>query len=63
MSELINIKRSNLHLDEDYIKVLSQRSKERLVPIGQEAKKYLNIYIHEIRVHLSIDKSMKTLFF
>ncbi|MCB9257386.1 MAG: site-specific tyrosine recombinase XerD [Chitinophagales bacterium] len=56
VSELINIKRSNLHLDEDYIKVLGKGNKERLVPIGQEAKKYLNIYIHEIRVHLSIDK-------
>lgn len=63
VSELINLKRSNLYLDEDYVKVTGKGNKERLVPIGQEAKKYIKIYLNEIRVHLSIDKAQENYVF
>jgi integrase/recombinase XerD len=54
VSELTNLKLSNLYLNIDFIKVTGKSDKERLVPIGSEAIKYLNIYIHEQRVHLNI---------
>ncbi|HEX8378326.1 MAG TPA: tyrosine-type recombinase/integrase, partial [Pedobacter sp.] len=54
VSELINLKISNLYLNIDFIKVTGKGDKERLVPIGAEAIKYLQIYIHEHRVHVDI---------
>lgn len=54
VSELINLKLSNLSLEIEYIKVVGKGNKERLVPIGQSAIKYLKHYIEEIRVHASI---------
>lgn len=51
VSELVNLKRSNLHLDVEYIKVEGKGNKERLIPIGSQAIKYLKIYLDEIRPH------------
>ncbi|MGX5691194.1 site-specific tyrosine recombinase XerD [Arcticibacter tournemirensis] len=51
VSELTNLKISNLFLDIEFIKVTGKGDKERLVPIGSEAIKYLKIYLEEIRVH------------
>lgn len=51
VSELINLKRSDLFLDVEYIRVIGKGDKQRLVPIGGEAIKYLNIYLKESRVH------------
>jgi len=54
VSELTNLKISNLYLNIDFIKVTGKGDKERLVPIGSEAVKYLEIYMNEQRVHLDI---------
>lgn len=54
VSELVNLKLSNLSLEIEYIKVVGKGNKERLVPIGQSAIKYLKHYIEEVRVHATI---------
>jgi len=54
VSELCNLKISNLFLDVEFIKVDGKGNKERLIPIGQQAIKYLKIYLEEIRVHQTI---------
>ena len=54
VSELTNLKVSNLFLEIDFIKILGKGDKERLVPIGSEAIKFLRIFIEEIRVHITI---------
>ena len=54
VSELIGLKVSNLFLDVEFIKVEGKGSKERLVPIGTQAAKYLRIYLEEVRVHQKI---------
>lgn len=54
VSELINLKRSDLFLDIEYIKVIGKGDKQRLVPIGGEAVKFLNIYLNESRVHHAV---------
>lgn len=56
VSELVNLKLSDLHLQEDYIKVTGKGNKERLVPIGRSAKKLLTNYITTIRVHQPVKK-------
>lgn len=54
VSELTNLKCSNLFLDVEFIKVEGKGNKERLVPVGAQAIKYLKIYMNEVRVHLKI---------
>ncbi len=54
VSELTNLKISNLFLDIDFIKILGKGDKERLVPIGSEAIKFLRIFIEEVRVHIAV---------
>lgn len=54
VSELVNLKISNLYTDVGFIKVLGKGDKERLVPIGRAAIKYIDIYRKDIRVHISV---------
>ena len=51
VSELINLKVSELKLRESYIIVLGKGNKERIVPIGGSAAGQLRIYIEEVRSH------------
>ena len=52
VSELVNLKISQLYTDVGFIRVIGKGDKERLVPIGQSAVKYINIYRNNIRVHI-----------
>jgi integrase/recombinase XerD len=56
VSELINLKLSDLYFDEDFIKVTGKGNKQRFVPISDVNQKYINIYWKEVRVHLPIKK-------
>jgi len=53
VSEVVNLKVSNLHLDVGFIRVIGKGDKERLVPVGRSAIKYITIYKNKIRVHIS----------
>jgi len=57
VSELVNLKLSNLFLEVEFIKVEGKGNKERLIPIGSQAIKYLRIYLNEIRNHQVIQES------
>lgn len=54
VSELINLKISNLFLDVGFIKVTGKGDKERLVPIGEEAIKQIEFYTNGYRNKLKI---------
>ena len=54
VSELINLKISDLFFDEGFIKVTGKGDKQRFVPIIHITQKYINIYRKEIRNHLNI---------
>ncbi len=54
VSELVNLRISCLHLAIGFVRVIGKGDKERLVPIGSDAIKYINIYRNDIRVHISI---------
>lgn len=56
VSELINLRISNLFFSDGFIKVLGKGEKERLVPIGDDAVKFNTIYMNQIRNHVSIVK-------
>lgn len=63
VSELTELRLSNLYLDIEFIKVTGKGNKERLVPIGEEAIKALRIWIGELRVHIDIKKGEDDLVF
>lgn len=54
VSELVNLRISCLFLDVGFIRVIGKGDKERLVPIGSDAIKYINIYRKDIRVHIAV---------
>jgi integrase/recombinase XerD len=54
VSELVNLKISNLHIDVGYIRVTGKGDKERLIPIGKDAVKYIGIYKKNIRNKINI---------
>ena len=63
VSELVSLKITDLHLTNDYIKIVGKGNKERLVPIGKVAKKLINNYLHNLRVHLSIKRDSEDILF
>ena len=63
VSELINLKLSNIKFKEAYLKVVGKGDKERLSPIGSSALKYLKIYIYKIRNHQDIKKGSEDIVF
>tara|TARA_Y100000814_G_scaffold281849_1_gene246385 strand:- start:1153 stop:2049 length:897 start_codon:yes stop_codon:yes gene_type:complete len=56
VSELVNLSIQNLFLDIGFIKVIGKGSKERLVPIGRHAIKYINMYKNGYRHNKKINK-------
>jgi len=63
VSELVNLKISNLYFNDEFIKVIGKGDKERLVPIGSIAIKQINIYKDEIRCHVKIKKDQEDYLF
>jgi integrase/recombinase XerD len=63
VSEVVNLKISDLYLDIGFIRVTGKGNKERLVPIGSEAVKYNRIYAENIRVHINVKKGEEDILF
>jgi integrase/recombinase XerD len=54
VSELVDLKLSCLYFSEGYVRVTGKGDKERLVPIGESAIKYINLYREHIRLHVPV---------
>ncbi len=54
VSELVNLKMSNIYEDEQMLQVFGKGDKERWVPINPRALELLMTYIHRVRVHLPV---------
>lgn len=63
VSELVELKISNLFFNEGFIKVVGKGSKERLVPIGSVAIKYIELYQNEVRVHQDVKEESRDILF
>lgn len=63
VSEVVNLKISCLYLDVGFIRVIGKGDKERLVPIGSDAIKYIKIYKNDIRVHQQIQAGSEDILF
>ncbi|MBX3254984.1 MAG: site-specific tyrosine recombinase XerD [Chitinophagaceae bacterium] len=56
VSEVVNLQLSHLYLETGFIRVTGKGDKERLVPIGRNAVRYINIYRQEIRSRMKTIK-------
>jgi integrase/recombinase XerD len=56
VSEVVNLRISNLHFRENYVRIIGKGDKERLVPIGHTAQQAILLYLEGYRMHLKIKK-------
>ena len=63
VSELVNLKISGLYLDVGFIRVIGKGDKERLVPIGSDAIKFITIYKENNRVHNKVKMGQEDFLF
>jgi integrase/recombinase XerD len=59
VSELVELKIDHVYFDIGFLRVIGKGNKERLVPVGRAALKYLRIYLEEIRVHIPVKKGFE----
>ncbi len=62
VTELVTLKISDVNLKEGYIKCTGKGSKERIVPLGKVAIKYLQFYLEHARKFLASDPAEEVLF-
>lgn len=63
VSEMVNLKISDLHYSDGFISVIGKGNKERLVPIGSRAVKQIEIYRQQVRSHIDIKKGQEDFIF
>jgi len=62
VSELVSLKISDVNLEEGYVRCLGKGSKERIIPLGSEAVKYLKSYLNHARKFLASNPAEDALF-
>lgn len=62
VSELVNLKLDDIHLDLGFVKCLGKGSKERVIPLGQMAIEAIRLYVNNGRRILDKTKREETLF-
>lgn len=63
VSELITLKLSDLFFEEGFIKITGKGNKQRFVPVGKTTIKLIGLYVNQVRVHLSVQKSFEDTLF
>jgi len=63
VSELVNLTISNLHADIGFLRVVGKGNKERLVPVGKDALKFIKIYMKEWRINVPTVKGHENYIF
>ncbi len=63
VTEIIELKISCLYLDVGFIRVIGKGDKERLVPIGRDAIKFIKVYIENIRNKINIKNGFEDILF
>nr|WP_222943848.1 site-specific tyrosine recombinase XerD [Pedobacter sp. N36a] len=63
VSELTNIRISNIFAESEFVKIVGKGNKERIIPIGAVALKYIKIYLESSRVHIPIKKGYEDYIF
>lgn len=61
VSELMNIPVSSVHLDWELLVAYGKRNKERMIPLGKTALRYLRTYLDQVRPELAKKSQEKTI--
>jgi len=56
VSELINLKISEINFTEEYVRIIGKGNKQRITPINNNLIKYFNNYINHIRSKIKINR-------
>jgi len=63
VSELVNLKITNLYFEEGFIRVIGKGNKERLVPVSDSVEKEVNLYKNHVRIHQEIKQGQEDYLF
>jgi integrase/recombinase XerD len=63
VSELTNLKITNLYFEEGFIRVIGKGNKERLVPVSDSVEKEVKLYLNHIRNHMDIKTGYEDILF
>jgi len=63
VSEMTNLKISDVRFNDGFISVIGKGNKQRLVPAGEGALRQLQVYIHQVRCHINIQKGQEDYIF
>jgi integrase/recombinase XerD len=63
VSEVVNLKMSELYLADGFIRVIGKGSKQRLIPIGNEAIKHIQLYTSFVRNTINIKTGNEDILF
>ncbi len=63
VSELVNLKISDLFFNDGFVKIIGKGNKQRMIPVGRSAIKYITAYLHEIRCHIAVKKTEEDIVF
>lgn len=63
VSELVSLRINNIYFDIGFLRVIGKGNKERLVPIGREAMKYIRQYLDYDRIHVPVQKDAESFAF
>ena len=63
VSELTNLKLSDLYFNDGFLRITGKGDKERLVPIGKTAIKQIDVYREQVRCHIPVKKGFEDIVF
>ena len=63
VSELTELRLTNIFTEIGFLKVIGKGNKERIIPVGEEALKYMQLYIRHVRNKISPQKGAENIVF
>ena len=62
VSELINLRRGQINLNQGVLRIVGKGDRERLIPLGEESQDWLQHYLKGARVEILLDRQTDYLF-
>ncbi len=63
VSELVNLKLSEVHIQSEFVRITGKGNKQRLVPVGKEALKHIRLYVETSRIKMDVKKGYEDTLF
>jgi integrase/recombinase XerD len=63
VTELVELRLTHIYADKGFLKITGKGDKERWVPVGKDALKYIKLYTEEVRIHVAAVKGFENFVF